>query len=224
MKKKEHKNMKNLKDYQKFKLDGDDILLEARTRCMKEMYERAQPSANYDDILEGYRKAVEAGKKPESVYERYYLSQEEFKYILEKYIKAYHIEEQFREDCDIIIRDMEEGCIRDKYIEEYTDENGNLHPGHRGYEDVSKLSEQIGEEHANLVIDFLKERRDFYRFDRDESRFRFDICLGDSPNSNEEKVKEYWRAQGIELEIDPRHYTENDFWCEENGCFDEVIC
>ena len=42
---------KELKDYTSFKLTEKSIIQEARLRCMKEMYAKAQPSANYDDIL-----------------------------------------------------------------------------------------------------------------------------------------------------------------------------
>ena len=47
---------KNLKNYTAFKLSKEDILWEARMRCMKEMYAKAQPSANYDEIYAHYKK------------------------------------------------------------------------------------------------------------------------------------------------------------------------
>lgn len=211
---------KNLKDYTAFKLSKEDILWEARMRCMKEMYAKAQPSANYDEIYAYYKKCKEEGKQPERVYDRYYLSQEEFTYIRQKYVDAYMMHNPFQEDCDLIIDNMEKGTIKDKWIPEYTDKYGT-HPGYRGYEDVPPLKDMIGEENANKVIDYIKDRRDFYHHSVDEEKFNFSVTLSDSPTSNSNTVIEYWKSQGRELEIDPRHLTQDDFWCEDNGYLDD---
>lgn len=214
------KNVKNLKDYTVFKLEKEDILWEARMRCMKEMYAKAQPSVDYDEIYSYYKKCKEEGKEPERIYNRYYLSQEEFTYIRQKYVDAYMMHNPFREDCDLIIDNMEKGTIRNKWIPEHTDKYGT-HPGYRGYEDVPSLKEIIGEENANKVIEYIKDRRDFYRYNTDEEKFTFSVTLSDSPTSNAEEVIEYWKSQGRELKIDPRHYDDNYFWCEENGYLEE---
>lgn len=212
---------KNLKDNTKFKLTIDDVLWEARMRCMKEMYAKAQPSVDYDEIYEYYKQCQKEGKEPERVFERYYLSQEEFEYIRDKYIDVYHLHNPFKEHCNVIIDDMKNGCSKDKWIPGEKDDKGFEHPGHRGYEKVLPMKEQIGEEATNAVISFIENRRDFYRFNRDEERFSFDVCLTDSPSSSEKQVIEYWKEHGIELEIDPRHYTHDDFWCEDNGYLDD---
>lgn len=211
---------KNLKDYREFNLTKEDILWEARMRCMREMYAKAQPSVNYDDLLEYYKKCQAEGKEPERVYDRYYLSQEEFAYIRQKYVDAYMMHDPFQENCDLIIRDMEDGCSKDKWIPEHTDEYGT-HPGHRGYEKVLPIKETIGEENANKVIEFIKDRRNFYRHNVDEEKFNFSVTLTDSPTSNPDTVVEYWKTQGKEITIDPRHLTEDDFWREDNGYLNE---
>jgi len=208
-------------DYTKFKLDKDDIIIEAIERCKKEMYARAQPPADYDDIVKGYEEEQAAGKEISRVYTRHYLSQQEFIYILNKYIKAYHLEEVFKEHCNIIIGDMQHGCNKNKYIPATTDEYGNYNPGYRDYEPVPPLKEIIGEEAANKVIEFIENRRDFYRFDRDESDFRISVSLSDSPTSNPEDVIKYWKSQGVDLNIDPRELSEDKFWDEEHGYTEE---
>ena len=68
-----------------------------------------------------------------------------------------------------------------------------------------------------MVVVFLKERRDFYRHSQDENAFRSQICLGISPNSNAEKVKEYWKSKVQDISIDLRNHSDDYFWCEEQG-------
>ena len=204
-------------DYTQFKLDKDDIIMEAIERCKKEMYARAQPPANYDDIIKGYEEEQAAGKEITRVYTRHYLSQQEFIYILNKYIKAYHLEEVFKKHCNIIIEDMQNGCTKNKYIPDTTDKYGNYNPGYRDYEPVPSLKEIIGEEAANKVIEFIENRRDFYRFDRDESFFKISISLSDSPTTNSEDVVKYWKSQGVDLKINSRKLSEDKFWDEEHG-------
>lgn len=207
---------KQFKDYTSFQLNQDDIFKEARLRCMREMYAKAQPSANYDDILKYYENCSKSGIKPERIYERHYLSHEEFEYILRKYIQVYHFEERFTSDCDILINDMLNGCSKDLYIPDLIENNGTIYYGHTSYEKVPPLAKLIGNKDAKRVINFIKQRRDFYRFDNAQSEFSTSISLADSPSSNAESVIEYWKSQGIDIKIDPRHYTNDDFWSEEN--------
>ena len=69
---------------------------------MAEMYAKAQPSADYYQLLEDAKN----GKigKDERVYERYYLSHEEFKHILGKYKDAYNIKSHWEDDIEVLER------------------------------------------------------------------------------------------------------------------------
>lgn len=204
-------------DYTQFKLDNDDIIKEASYRCMKEMYARAQPPADYDVILSGYKTEQELGKEPTAVGNRHYLSYKEFMYVLEKYIRAYNLEEKFKGHCDIIIEDMQKGCSKDACIPDTKDEYGNCVPGYRGYEAVPPIRESIGEDAANKVREFIEQRKSFYRFDNNEDKFRISISLSDSPTTSSKDVIDYWKSQGVELHIDARDYEEYQFWNEEHG-------
>lgn len=209
-------------DYTKFKLDYNTILREAIYRCKKELYARAQPSADYDDILAGYKVEYEAGKEVTRVCDRYYLSEKELIYVLNKYVKAYHLEERFKEHCDIIITDMRTGCPIEKYVPAYIDENGQYNFGHKDFATVPPLKDIIGEDAANEVIDFVTARREFYKFDRAGSDFKSLVSLSDSPTSNYAKVVEYWKTQGVDLNIDKRELTDDQFWDEEHGISEEA--
>lgn len=209
-------------DYTKFKLDYNTILREAIYRCKKELYARAQPSADYDDILAGYKAEYEAGKEVTRVCERYYISEKELLYVLNKYVKAYHLEEVFKDHCDIIITDMKTGCAVEKYIPAHIDENGQYNFGHKDFETAPPLKDIIGEDNANKVIDFVNGRRNFYRFDRTERDFKSLVSLSDSPTSNYANVVEYWKTQGVDLNIDKRELTDDQFWDEEHGISEEA--
>lgn len=204
---------KNITD---FKLSRDDIMSEAIHRCKKEMYAKAQPSVDYDLLLEQYKNGCKT-----RLYERYYLSNEELKYIVAKYVELYHFESKLSDHFDLLIDNMTKGTIKDKWIPGKTDDDGFTHPGYRGYENVPPLEKIIGKEKAKTVIDYIKERKDFYSRDYEKEQFEFAIYLGDSPTSNEKEVIDYWKSQGINLKIDPRKYNSDYFWSEENDYLEE---
>lgn len=181
-------------------LDKDKIMEEAMIRCYREMYRKAQPRGDFDK----YRRMIKNGELPKDtrIYERHYLPQKEFEYILNKYVKAYRFENQWKSDVDLILQHMKNGGFRDAY---YKDKSIIEH--------TAPLYEQIGKENADKVIQFVEELKDFFRFDRDESEFRSSIALGCSPTSNPETVKEYWKSQGIDVEInEKKNLTEDDYW------------
>lgn len=202
-------------DITNFRLSREDIIREAIHRCKKELYARAQPSVNYDELYEKYK-----GSK-ERVYERYYLSREEILYVVDKYIKVYNLGDKFKDHCDLIIDNMEKGTITDNYIDEKYDVNGRRTPGYRSYKDVPPLAKTIGPENAQKVIDFIEDRKDFYCTDQESQRFQFAIMMGDSPTSNPNTVIDYWKSKGIDIKIDPRKHNNDYFWDEENGYLEE---
>lgn len=199
-------------------LDRDEILKKAYHECMAEMYAKAQPPADYYQLLEDAKN----GKigKDERVYERHYLSHEEFKHISEKYKDAYNIKSHWQDDIEVLENYVKNGGNKDKYIEAHTDEKGNYHPGYRSYEKVDPISDQIydslkaeiGDECAELskkilavILDTIETCKEYYKFDREESSFDCSVALGPSPTSNAETVIEYWKSQGIDIEIEERN-------------------
>lgn len=224
-------------------LDRDEILEKAYHECMAEMYAKAQPSADYNQLLEDAKN----GKigKDEKVYERYYLSHEEFKHILGKYKDAYNIRSHWEDDIEVLERYIKEGGSKDKYISSYEDENGNFHPGYRSYEKVTPLKEQLAEifyksdfytgsemdkaseELINnlydKVIDIIDTCKNFYKFDREESSFDCSVALGPSPCSNKDIVIEYWKSLGVDIEIEERNpllFWDMDYY---GDSFEEVM-
>lgn len=215
-------------------IDRDKILEQAYHDCMKEMYARSQPSADYDQLLEDAKN----GKidKDEQVYERYYLSQEEFEYVRNKYVNAYGIKEHWIPDVEVLEDYLKNGGTKDKYIAAHTDEYG-YHPGYRGYERVKSIFDQISDilntyniDNENVGIDIteaifktIKNCKEFYKFDKEYNSFTCSVVLGPSPTSNPEAVKEYWKSQGIDVDIEIRNpllFWDQDYYGNE---FEEIM-
>ena len=176
-----------------------DILTEAIERCLDEMYRYSQPSITFKELEELSKKEAQEKGKPQPVYERFYLPSKEYETIVEKYLEAYNLIDPFKYHCDLIISDMENGCSKDKWIE-----GKDGFPGYRGYEKVPPLSAEIGEDNLKKVTDFIKMRRDFYKTDRNASKFRFTV-MNYSPCSNKQTVIDYWKSQGKDIEIEDRN-------------------
>ena len=215
-------------------LDRKEILSKAVHDCFKEMYAKSQPSGDWDQIIKEYETGVRG--KDERVYEQHYLSQEEYIYILEKYLDAYNIRTQWKEDVGIVEEYLNDGGLKDKYIKDYTDKNGDFHPGYRSTEKVPPIKTQIlkyldkrnksseNEEIATalhkIVMKTISECKNFYQFDREESSFRMTVALGASPCSNAETVKQYWKEKtGEDIVIEERN--PKLFWYQDMGYDDE---
>lgn len=116
-------------------LDREEVLCKAYEDCIHEMFAKAQPSADFDNIIA----EVKAGKIDEGkdgpIYDRHYLSHDEFLYIMDKYMKAYRVEAEWEDDIEVLEDYLNNGGSKDKYIEAHDDEHGH-HPGYRSYEDV----------------------------------------------------------------------------------------
>lgn len=221
-------------------LNRQKILEQAFHDCMKEMYAKAQPPADYDQLLEDAKN----GKigKDENVYERHYLSSEEFNYIHDKYIEAYNIKESWNSNIELLEEYLSNGGTKDKYIEAHTDEYG-YHPGYRGYEKVKPIKEQFNDildESSNLdeynvydenmlnklydcLMNTIKNCKNFYRFDREQSSFSCSLSLGASPTNDPNTVKEYWKSQGVDVDIEIRNpllFWEQEYYGDE---FEEVM-
>lgn len=195
-------------------LDRDIIIKRAIDECMEEMYQKAQPSASYKELVEKVKAKDICDSHEDPIYNRYYLSMEEFDYIKNKYSEAYGFKPHWKEDIEVLEEYLKKGGNKDKYIPTTMEEDGSIHPGYRSYDKVKPLRSQIheliaDEDVANKVTDLvfntIKECKNYYRFDKTQEIFDFHICLGASPTSNKETVKKYWESQGKSVEIEDRN-------------------
>ena len=219
------------------KISRESILDRAIHDCYKEMYAKAQPAADWDQIIAEFKDGKRY--KDERVYEQHYLSQEEYIYIVDKYLEAYNIKPHWKDDVSIVEEYLIKGGSKDKYVPNRFDADGNLvECGHRGFEKVAPLKDQIlnimkefdcsdvaaevGEKIYDIVIENIKNCKDFYKFDREDSSFRMTCAFGASPTSNVKTVKKYWKEKtGEDIQIEIRN--PKLFWYYDNGYTDEDL-
>ena len=168
-------------------------------------------------------------------FEFYYLPKEIMKDICDGYVYAYRIDSQQELlNTILILKDYCRKPIVDKYIEEYTDEYGNWHPGYRSYDNPDNLEKEIFKIIDNNIplyqppkklvselhdkfFEFLDMAGNFYNWNRDLNSFNMSVYLGASPCSNKDTVIENWkkyRNQDIKIDekqIEKEYYGEEDF-------------
>lgn len=170
-----------------------DILKKAAEECITEFYKYAQPAGGYQefkDILE--HKYEDTREDP--LYGRYYLSEENLKYIVNMFCDAYNIKDHWNSNMELLLHNLKEGGHADKYVK---DEN---HPyGYRTFTEVSPLKDITSD--FQSVFDIIEGYKNYYKFDREESSFKCSVLLGASPTSNKQAVIDYWKNKGVNIEI-----------------------
>lgn len=203
-------------------IDRKTVLGQAIDNCMREMYRKSQPSADFDE----YARKLENGEIKEEpgdeIYRRHYLSMEEYSYIVDKYVTAYGMEDNWNNIFEILV--------------EYLGERGMIEHGDNfehlpDIEDVFKdilnhgkaegmTNDAIAERLKKEVLGRIENCRKFFRHGAEENDFRITMALYcGSPTSNKDEVKKYWAKKGIDIEIvdrDPDKFWENDYYEELN--------
>lgn len=182
--------------------DKDDFWDFAISKCLEEMYAVAQPPADYNEILKLAKDKKEQKDTP--FFQQHYLSEQEYTCIVNKYLDMLNIKSVWGDYTDIMIEYLKNGGYKNIYVSRDGD-----NPGYRSYEDVEPIINQIGEEAANKVFEYMNLCKNFYKFNRDESAFRFTIS-NVAPTSNAKSVKEFWKSQGVDIEIEER--SEDDIF------------
>lgn len=203
-------------------IDRSEIIDRAYNECLTEMYAKAQPSANFKELVESVKTGKINDDRENPIYERHYLSYDEFHYILNKYVDAYNIKSKWESHTDIVKDYFDGKGMKDIWVEGKINKDGEKCPGHRSSEEVPHIKQafksilnsfketnnfddsfvdEISNELSKKVFTYLSNCQDFYRFDREESSFKASIALGCSPTSNKKGVIEYWKKQGKEIEI-----------------------
>lgn len=202
-----------------------DMVEHAIIECLDEMYRNSQPSITWDEIQ---KQAKENPKR--SIWSEHYLPQWLYKDIQDKYMRLYRIRDEWHNNVELVEEYLNKGGTKDKYIPEQIDESGFKHPGYRGYESVKPIKEQILEvlnealevgnrteiicdKITNVVLETITACKNFYKHDRDEQMFYFNVA-NYSPNSNIEAVREFYAGTDTIIE-DIKEETEEDWDWEE---------
>lgn len=199
-------------------IDRKVILGQAINNCLREMYRKSQPSGDYDEYVRQLQEGEIKEEPGKEIYRRHYLSQEEFQYILDKYVIAYGMHDKWNDYFDLLVEYLGKDPCK-----EVRDENGEPHLINLGtlknkieeaikdeFDDKENL-EKISSMIMDAVLDRIEECRKYYKHDIEESSFRFAIALSyGSPTSNKEEVKKYWAERGANIEI--VEHNPDDFW------------
>ena len=223
----------------------NELLGEAVDRCLKELYEYVTPQVEWDDFMQQNKEYSEKyrewehnrenhpeweGKRIDDCigprpFEMYYLPKEIMREICDSYIYTYKIDsKQNLLDIIKILKDYCKKPIVDKYIDDYTDEYGNHHPGYRDYDHPDNLEKQLYDlvpdtgfdksEMAkgiqNKFFEFLDMAGNFFNWNTDLNSFNMSVYLGPSPNSNKEAVIKNWKKyKNQDIEIDEEQIKKN---------------
>lgn len=193
--------------------DRRDMIEKAIIDCLDEMYRKSQPSITWDEIQK------QAKENPERrIWQEHYLSTKQYEEIQNKYMDMYRIGNEWDSNINLVEEYLTKGGTKDKYIEAYTDADGNYHPGYRGYEKVTPIANQIeailleqlepgnrAESLKNNIVDAVMNTigycKEFYCFNREEVSFRFNVS-NYSPNSNIEAVREIYAGTDVVINED----------------------
>lgn len=194
------------------------VLQQVVKECLEELYWRAQPQLDINAWMEDVRSGkidIEADEwKKHPLYTRHYISKAEYDYVLDKYITSYGLEETWKNDVDIVLRDLEAGAPYEAY------EDDPYWPGKtvRTTKHHVPLAEEIGQEVYDIVKDRIQSIRNWYRFDREESDFRMTIALGvSSPSTSKKQVEEFRHNIAGEKDFKIADRDEWLFWCIDEG-------
>ena len=227
-------------------MNRNSVLIKAIDDCLKEIYSYVKPAIDWEELVkenkdfvnretEYYKIPKESrpsyhefmGPKP---YEFYYLPKDILKDIAESYIHAYRLDshQELLDTINILKKYCKEPIV-DKYIDDYTDEHGNHHPGYRSYDHPDNLEKELVEicsqhshepvnmakELQNKFFEFLDMAGNFYDWNRDLNSFNVSVYLGPSPNSNKEAVIENWKKyRNQDIEIDEEQ-IKKDYYGED---------
>ena len=180
--------------------DRDNIIVKAIQECMCELYRWSQPSIDFSKYYDGTLKITDTKDSP--FYSRYYISQENMNYIIDRFKEAYSIGSKWKDHIDLLLDYItNKNSVREIYIK-----GDEKHPGHRDYEKIIPLDKVVT--NPEDVIKLINTCKIFYSRDPEINQFSIPIYLGCSPCSNKERVEEYWKNKG-------KNFTIKDFNIED---------
>lgn len=163
-----------------------DVLDKAIHECLCELYKRAQPSINLNKL---------AKDSSDINYNHYYLSDENYRYIVNMYLDAYGLKSLWSDYCDTIKEYLTKGGFKDVFTVD------NINKGlHKVTKEIPPLSELIGKENSNKAIEYINNCETYHTNHKIEGTFRLSV-MNNSPTSNKQNVIDYWKLQGKDIKI-----------------------
>lgn len=179
----------------------DEIMWQAVEDVLEEMYQNSYPKVSWKQRIQDAKDGKDVDKDlishhylPKRLYEDI-IALAEHNYSYEKFFDDYT--KHFSE----FLLKGGRACDIDK-------------GGKDDYKDYPSLKEDIGEESFAILEKRIDAYKKTFRFDRQRWKFNFTI-MNCSPNSCKERVIEYWKSQGVELNIPDDEKIISRYWGDE---------
>lgn len=171
------------------------------------------------------------GPKP---YEFYFLPREIMKDVCDSYVHAYKMDNQ-QELLDTI-KTLKNYCkkpIVDKYINDWTDEDGFHYPGYRSYDhpdnlekEIKKILGDVAEDNEyyqhklqDKFFEFLDMAGSFFNWNSELNSFSMTVYLGASPCSNKQTVIDNWKQyRNKDIVIDEEKIKKDYYGDDDESC------
>lgn len=172
----------------------DEVLVEAVNKCLQELYSNVQPKVTWTDFIQENREYVEGTPLP---CEFYYIPKKLMEEIVSDYVYAYDLNPKLKDTINILIDYLKEPI------------NIGYENNTRKYVTGESIVNRIGEDAFNMVVKYLTDAGDFYRWDADLQKFYHNIYLGASPSTSKEQVINNWKKyRNKDITIDDSKYLE----------------
>jgi hypothetical protein len=176
----------------------DEVMREAIEDTLEEMYQYSYPKISWKQRNQELKDGNDVDK---DLIHHHYIPQKLYEDILEMAKFNYGYEPFFQD-----------------YTEHFADfllKGGHAKDIDKGgkddYKDYQSIKEEIGEEAFAILEKRIEAYKRTYRFDRKRWSFAFTV-MNYSPSTNKQAVIDYWKSQGIDLQIPDDDKIINNYW------------
>ena len=176
----------------------DEVMREAIEDTLEEMYQYSYPKVSWKQRNQELKDGKDVDK---DLIHHHYIPQRLYEDILEMAKSNYGYEPFFQD-----------------YTEHFADfilKGGHAKDIDKGgkddYKDYQSIKEEIGEESFAVLEKRIEAYKRTYRFDRKRWSFAFTV-MNYSPCTNKQVVLDYWKSQGIDLQIPDDDKIISRYW------------
>lgn len=180
----------------------DDVMWDAVMDTLEEMYQNSYPAISWKQMYQDSKEGKDVDK---DLISHHYIPQELYEDIRSMAESSYGYEKLFNEYTSHFIEFLTDGGYGWDTESHSLKESCQYPP----------IKEAIGEEAWAILEKRLQAYKHFYRFDHKKWAFNFTI-MNYAPCTNRQTVIDYWKSQGIELEIPSDDQIISKYWGDED--------
>lgn len=180
----------------------DEVMAQAVEDTLEEMYQYSYPKVSWKQRNQELKDGKDVDK---DLIHHHYIPQKLYEEILEM-AKSNYSYEPFFQDYTEHFADF---LLKGGYAKDI-DKGGK-----DDYKDYQSIKEEIGEEAFAVLEKRIEVYKRTYRFDRKRWSFAFTV-MNYSPCTNKQVVLDYWKSQGVDLQIPDDDKIISYYWDGEN--------